>query len=95
MQLTLNSDLEIKKEKNRKKKVQYHEEVEIIDPKPSNDKEEPLKKVSLYSNVQRPDLGDDSYDSIFMQEASKQSTVPFSASKMRTSSILDLGSQDR
>lgn len=30
-----------------------------------------------------------------MQEASKQSTVPFSASKMRSSSILEMDSQDR
>ena len=51
VQLTLNSDLEIKKEKNRKKKVQYHEEVEIIDPKPADDREEPLNKASLYSNI--------------------------------------------
>lgn len=44
VQLTRNSDLEIKREKSPKKKVQYHEEVEIIDPKPSNDLEDALKK---------------------------------------------------
>ena len=40
----MNSDLELKKGKSPKKKVQYHEQVEIIDPKPSQEREDQSKQ---------------------------------------------------
>ena len=45
--------------------------------------------------MQKLDFCDESYDSVFLPETSMKSTVPFSASKMRSTSIFELESQDR